>query len=516
MISGRYSNGFGVLLLVLVLLLTGCTLPVVDHGSPLQRLSPDAARETLIGQAVVTLQSGDPGETGVHTLAEPLEAFAARVLLIRSAERTLDLQYYIWQEDTTGMLLLGEVLDAAERGVRVRMLLDDNGIGGLDPLLAAMATHPNVYVRLFNPFSVRSAKWVNFLTSFSRVNRRMHNKSLTADNMLTILGGRNIGDEYFGATPGALFVDLDVLALGPAVDRVSEQFDRYWTSESAYPLDALVEPVGTPERLAFREQVTAVRNSEEAAIYLKAVQQEAFLDQLLDGELEITWSEGTVVSDDPAKVLGGLDDDRLLIADVGKNMWPPGYSLDLVSPYFVPTDKGVALFRRLEEQGVEVRILTNSAAATDVLAVHSGYARHRKELLAAGVELYEMKPVGPAQRRGGSGSGFSLSSSSSLHAKTFAMDGDRVFVGSFNFDPRSHRLNTEMGLILNSPELAQRLSNVFGPGLMQQAYRVQMDDDGDLFWSDSTGEVMTNEPGTSALDRGMLWFFSVMPIEGLL
>lgn len=514
MISGRYGKALTAL--ILVLLLTGCALPVVDHGSPLRRLSPDEARETRVGQAVMTLETGRPGETGVYTLTDPLAAFAARVLLISSAERTLDLQYYIWQEDTTGMLLLGQVLDAAERGVRVRMLLDDNGIGGLDPLLAAMATHPNVHIRLFNPFSVRSAKWLNFITSFSRVNRRMHNKSLTADNMLTILGGRNIGDEYFGATPGALFVDLDVLALGPAVDSVSEQFDHYWTSQSAYPLSSLVGPVGTPERLDFRARVKAVRNSDEAEVYLEAVRQERFLDQLLDGELEIIWSEGVLVSDDPDKVLGKVTDDRLLLAEVGENMWPPGYSLDLVSPYFVPTEAGVALFRRLEEQGIEVRILTNSAAATDVLAVHSGYARHREELLEAGVELYEMKPVGPRQRSRGSGPGSSLSSSSSLHAKTFAMDGDRVFIGSFNFDPRSHRLNTEMGLILNSRELAQRLANVFGPELTLRAYRVELDEDGDLVWTDSTGEVMTDEPGTDSLDRGMLWFFSVMPIEGLL
>ncbi|MFL1485618.1 phospholipase D family protein [Marinobacter sp. LN3S78] len=503
------------LALLLILLLAGCSLPVVDHGSDLTGLPESEVRETLIGRSVATLASRNPCDTGVYPLYEPLDAFASRVLLIRAAERTLDVQYYIWQEDTTGLLLLGELLEAADRGVRVRLLLDDNGIGGLDPLLAAMDSHPDIHVRLFNPFTVRSAKWLNFLTDFSRVNRRMHNKSMTADNALTVLGGRNIGDEYFGATPGALFVDLDVLAIGTTVPEVTQQFDRYWASESAYPLEALVEPVGASQRRALRGQIQETARSPEAQRYFQAVTDRPFVGLLLDGELELDWATARLVSDDPAKVLDQVDDSRLMMSDLARDMGPPGQSLELVSPYFVPTDEGVAVFERLEEKGVEVRILTNSAEATDVLVVHSGYARHRKELLNAGVELYEMRAVGAGNGGRGS-SGFSLNSSSSLHAKTFAMDGDRVFVGSFNFDPRSAKLNTEMGLILQSPELARQLASVFGPDLTLHAYRVELDDDGDLIWRDGAGDVLTNEPGTNAFDRGMLWLFSLMPIEGLL
>lgn len=500
---------------ILLLLLAGCSLPVVDHGSDLRGLPQEQVADTLIGRSTTALLPVHPGETGIYPLSEPLDAFASRVLLVRAAERTLDVQYYIWQQDTTGLLLLGELLEAADRGVRVRLLLDDNGIGGLDPLLAAMDSHPDIHVRLFNPFTFRRAKWLNFVTSFSRVNRRMHNKSMTADNALTVLGGRNIGDEYFGATPGALFVDLDVLAIGPTVASVTGQFDRYWSSESAYPLAALVEPVGAAERRDLRERFRAVSQTREAQRYLQAVADRPFVRLLLDGELALEWAPACLVSDDPGKVLDKVDDSRLMISDLAREMGPARRSLELVSPYFVPTDEGVAMFERLESEGIEVRILTNSAAATDVLAVHSGYARHRKALLEAGVELYEMKAVGPAT--GGSGSsGFRLNSSSSLHAKTFAMDGDRVFVGSFNFDPRSARLNTEMGLILRSPTLARQLGSAFGPELLLHAWQVELDDDGNLFWQDGAGDVLTAEPGTNALERGMLWFFSLMPIEGLL
>lgn len=511
MITRRIGNG---LLLGCALLLAGCGLPVADHASELSGLSPEASRDTLLGRSIESLGSTHPGMTGVYPLSDPLDAFASRVLMVRAAERTVDVQYYIWQQDTTGLFLLGELMEAADRGVRVRLLLDDNGIGGLDPILAAMDSHPDIHVRLFNPFALRGAKWLSFVTDFSRVNRRMHNKSMTADNAVTVLGGRNIGDEYFGATPGALFVDLDVLAIGPTVASVTHQFDRYWTSESAYPLDSLVDPVGTPERLELRERARDVAGTASARQYVEAVEDRPFINFLLNGELELAWSPAKLVSDDPAKVLDQVQESQLMMSDLAREMGPPQESLHLVSPYFVPTDEGVAVFRGMEERGVEVRILTNSAAATDVLAVHSGYARQRKELLRAGVELFEMKAAGSRKENGGSG--FSINSSSSLHAKTFAMDGDRLFVGSFNFDPRSARLNTEMGLIMDSPALAEELTSAFGPDLLLNAYRVELDDNGDLVWRDGAGAVLTDEPGTNALDRGVLWFFSLMPIEGLL
>ncbi|WP_049053995.1 phospholipase D-like domain-containing protein, partial [Achromobacter xylosoxidans] len=230
-------------------ILTGCGLPPRATTNPTQALAPDVARDTPLGRAITPLAAGHPGKSGIHALADAHDAFAARMMLARTAQRSLDVQYYIWHDDMTGTMLMEALHAAADRGVRVRLLLDDNGTSGLDTVLAAMDAHPNIEVRLYNPFAVRWPKAIGYLTDFRRLNRRMHNKSFTADNQATIVGGRNIGDEYFGAAEGVLFSDLDVLAVGPVVQDVSSDFDRYWASQSAYPVAGLLKPAG-PDQLA--------------------------------------------------------------------------------------------------------------------------------------------------------------------------------------------------------------------------------------------------------------------------
>src|SRR5690554_6888172 len=265
------------------LLLSGCSLPQ-QNIVPSRALPPEHAQATRLGQALAPAIAAHPGESGIYALPDPHDAFAARVLLARAAERTLDVQYYIWHGDMTGTLLLEELHAAADRGVRVRLLLDDNGTVGLDTELAALAQHPQIEVRLFNPFRVRKPKWIGFLTDFSRLNRRMHNKSFTADNSATIIGGRNIGDEYFGATSGVLFTDLDVLAVGPVVDAVSTDFDRYWASGSAYPVEQILPEV-TPDHLTqLAERAALIERNSKAASYVSAVARSSFIRQLLDGD----------------------------------------------------------------------------------------------------------------------------------------------------------------------------------------------------------------------------------------
>ncbi|MBN9407350.1 MAG: phospholipase D family protein, partial [Burkholderiales bacterium] len=231
------------------LLLAGCSLPPLAGRSTSAALELPAARDTQLGRALGPELAAHPGLSGIHALDHPHDAFAARVLLARAAERTLDVQYYIWRGDTTGTLLLAELLAAAERGVRVRLLLDDLGTAGLDGPLAAMNGHPRIEVRLFNPFAWRSPKPLGYLADLRRANRRMHNKSFTVDNQASIVGGRNVGDEYFGATSGVLFADLDVLAVGPVVQDVSDDFDRYWASASAYPAERIL-PAVAPQAVA--------------------------------------------------------------------------------------------------------------------------------------------------------------------------------------------------------------------------------------------------------------------------
>lgn len=498
-------------------ILTGCSLPPLDHRNASQALTPDAARDTPLGRAIAPLAAQHPGKSGIHPLADAYDAFAARMMLARAAQRSLDVQYYIWHDDMTGTMLLEALHEAADRGVRVRLLLDDNGTAGLDKLLAALDAHPNIEVRLYNPFVVRWPKFIGYLTDFRRLNRRMHNKSFTADNQATIVGGRNIGDEYFGAANGVLFTDLDVLAIGAAVNDVSTDFDRYWASESAYPVDRLLKPAAPGELAALAQSASAVEKSPEAAAYAEAMRKLPFIQQLLRGELTLEWADTRMVSDDPRKTLGTAPPEAMLPHQLHDIVGTPKVDLELVSPYFVPTASGTDAFVKLAQSGVKVRVLTNALEATDVAVVHSGYASRRRDLLAGGVELFEMKRQAGAERNKSLGP-FG-SSGSSLHAKTFAVDGRSVFVGSFNFDPRSARLNTELGFVIDSPTLARRIADAFDNDIARTAYRVCLDDNGALYWLEQRdGKTIRHdtEPGTTAWKRFSVWFVSLLPIESLL
>jgi len=465
---------------------------------------------TRIGRAVTPLAARHPGMSGVHPLLDSLDAFAARMLLARAADRSLDVQYYIWHDDLSGRLLLQELHEAAARGVRVRLLLDDNGIAGLDVTLAALDAHPNIEVRLFNPFPSRTLRWTGYLTDFSRLNRRMHNKSFTADNQASIVGGRNVGDEYFDAAEGSVFVDLDVLAVGPVVREVSRDFDGYWASGSAYPVDRLVPPAEGPLQIAADE--------EKAKVFVDAVRQSDFVLQLMERRLPFEWGRALLVSDDPAKGLGDAAESALLPHKLGELLGEPRAEVELISAYFVPGES-TGLFTSMAKRGVRLTVLTNSFEATDVAVVHAGYAKRRKELLEAGVTLYELKRISPQSQSARSFVGSSGSSASSLHAKTFSVDRARVFVGSFNFDPRSANLNTEMGILIDSAALAQRIASSFETGIPERSYEVRLSDEGELYWIERHGQERVRhdtEPGTSFWQRAGVRFMSLLPIDWLL
>ena len=471
-----------------------------------------ASLDTQIGRAIGPRIAARPGLSGIHQLTEARGAFAARMLLAERAERSLDVQYYIWRHDISGDLLFKALGRAADRGVRVRLLLDDHSTAGLDSILADLDSHPNIEVRLFNPLAIRRPRFLAYLTDFSRLNRRMHNKSLTADSQVTIIGGRNIGDEYFGITQDVAFVDLDVMAIGPVVDEVSKDFDRYWASESAYPVETLL-PRGM--FADFASHVGPIARDALAAAYLEAIRESSFVRRMLGGELKLDWAMTRMVSDDPAKVLGRSEPQSNMFPKLKEILGEPAAELQLVSPYFVPTAAGVEWFSAMSRRGVKIEVLTNSLDATDVAAVHAGYAKHRKPLLSAGIALYE------AQRRSGidSSSGLSGSSDTSLHAKTFAVDNLRVFVGSFNFDPRSAHLNTELGFVIDSPAMAREIAGAFEHAIPALAYEVRLSPARDLYWLESRGERVVRidvEPGTSFLQRAGVKVLSILPIEQLL
>jgi len=492
-------------------------LPSLEHRRPSTAFSDTTG--TRLGRAVTPRVAAHPGLSGICPLPDARDAFAARVLLARAAERSLDVQYYIWRNDMTGTLLFECLHAAADRGVRVRLLLDDNNTSGLDTTLAVLDSHPNIEVRLFNPFVIRKPRALGYLTDFSRLNRRMHNKSFTADNQATIIGGRNVGDEYFGATHGVLFADLDVLAVGPVVNEVSNSFDRYWVSGSSYPAECLLSPVGPDKIGDVAAAALRIECSPAAVAYTGALRNSSFAHDLIEGTLELEWAVTRMVSDDPAKGLGRAAPETLVFQELKRTLVDLGTDLELVSPYFVPTAVGVAWFAALAERGVEIKVLTNSLEATDVAFVHAGYAKRRKPLLKAGITLYELRRAmttgpGPEKPAGSIGS-----SGSSLHAKTFSADRARVFIGSFNFDPRSAALNTEMGFIIESPALAGQIDATFRSRVPMDAYEVRLAEGGQLFWVEPReGESLRHdrEPGTGVWRRAWVSFLSALPIEWLL
>lgn len=471
--------------------------------------------DTRLGRAVQPLTAAHPGLVGVHSLPDGRDAFAARAVLAQAADRSLDVQYYIWRNDTTGMLMFNALRKAAERGVRVRLLLDDNNTSGLDGILTALDAHPRIEVRLFNPNGLRDMRMLGLVADFWRLNRRMHNKSFTADNKVTIIGGRNIGDEYFGAAGDISFADLDVITTGPVVKDVSNDFDVYWNSPSAYPLALMAPDAEAAPRVAAVDA--------EAKAYLDSIEQSAFLQKLVGGTLPLEWAHARFLSDDPAKVLDKSSPDANIAARLAVLFGQPERNLDLVSPYFVPGEDGAAALIEMAKKGAKIRILTNSLEATDVAAVHAGYAKWRIPLLKAGVTLYELRRESTdeptrAKKRSGTGSGFG-SSDASLHAKTFGVDGNRIFVGSFNFDQRSIHLNTEMGMVIDSVELANRLTETLDRTLPTRAYEVLLDKKEQVYWLErKDGQVIRYdvEPGTGWFKRAAVNALSWLPIDWLL
>ncbi|WP_116599465.1 phospholipase D family protein [Primorskyibacter marinus] len=487
------------------------TVPTVEDRTDTTALKP--AVDGPLADALIEREAANAGLTGVAPLQNGADAFAARMILADAAVSSIDAQYYIWHGDLTGTLLLDALVRAADRGVRVRLLLDDNGTGGLDPELAKMNAHPMIEVRLWNPFNLRHFKLLSYGFDFFRLNRRMHNKSFTVDGRATVLGGRNIGDEYFSTGSTALYVDLDVLAVGAIVPEVSADFDKYWAAPSTHPVGPIVGAPQDADPVA--DRLASYQADPQMAEYRALLKSSDIVAALAAGEMGVEWTNSMLVSDDPVKGEGAVPREDLLASRLRKAVGEIESSFDGISPYFVPGKAGVNAFATLARHGVVVRMLTNSLEATDVLPVHAGYAKHREDMLKAGVVLYELRQQAavdaPIDRLGPFGS-----SGASLHAKTFAVDGKRIFVGSFNFDPRSTTLNTEMGLLIDSELLAQGLHGAFDNDLRGLAWRVERKDN-DLVWIDpEDGSTVTDEPGTTFLKRAALTVIGWLPIEWLL
>ena len=488
-------------------------------------LPPSAAAPTVHYADARVAAHGD--QSGFRLLADNNDALMSRVTLADHATRSIDLQYYIFDNDATGRLMMQRLLAAADRGVRVRLLVDDLDVDDAGPMFDALDAHANIEVRLFNPFNTRSpsllSKAGQFLLDFRRLNRRMHNKAFIVDNAAAIIGGRNIGDAYFSNGDNAHFRDLDVIAIGPVVTGASRSFDAYWNDEAAIPVTAFETTQATPEAL-----VQARRQLDTSARALAQSDYAAALTGALPGGEGVDrpgqwlWGDAVTVADEPEKIEVGRHDPRLRIGpQVKATIDKAEHEVLLISPYFIPSDDGVRFLASLTQRGVKVKVLTNSLAATDEPMVHAGYAHRRRDLLRGGIELHELQPLVPQQP-----SAHGTSSGVSLHAKAIVVDRRYVFVGSMNMDLRSKLLNTEMGVIVDSPALAEAAAQYFDEAIKpNNAFQVVLGKSASgretgLQWHSVDGDgkprIENHEPEVSAMRRFEVNLFRLLPIDGLL
>ncbi len=512
------DHPLGVLALCLAVLLvfTGCaaTLP-----KDVQRTPSNAFQNydtTYTGRLFEEAADQHPDESGFALIRKGRPAFTGRIAMTAMAEKTLDLQYYLWEADTTGRILALKLIEAADRGVRVRILVDDNNIANRDAPIAAIDAHPNIEVRTFNPFAHRGSRLFGYMTDFERLNHRMHNKVIIVDNALAIVGGRNIGNHYFGVHTDANFRDLDIAAAGPIVRDLSEIFDRFWNGSWSYPISALADRPYSETDLRETVAVTEALIQEDDYPYPLGEDVEKLREQMREIRDSFIWAPGQVVWDDPSTVEENRD--AAVVQDaLHYKLSTLQEELLIESAYFVVLDRGVRTAKSLQEKGVRIRVLTNSLASNDVVAAHAGYAKRRKQLVENGVELYELRPdarTATVKDKKVLAGGESIAA---LHTKAMVFDRESVSVGSFNLDPRSANINTEMGLYVESPELARQLIAYMDEGVLPyNAYRVTLGEDGDLVWTSQEEGIpveYTDEPKTTFWQRFMSGFIQMLPVE---
>jgi phosphatidylserine/phosphatidylglycerophosphate/cardiolipin synthase-like enzyme len=537
------------------MILAGCAgLPQHVKKYPSEALV-ELPQSTSLGRIVAASEDGNARTlSGIRLLTTGEEAFDSLVALADRAERTLDIQYYIIRQDESARLLLTHVRDAADRGVRVRVLVDDLNTAGEDRRFMHLGEHANVEVRVFNPFpGGRSAIWSRILASISdipRINHRMHNKLFVADNEMAISGGRNIGDEYFTLDKHSNFIDLDVVAAGPIVPQLSATFDAFWNSKYAYPIASIasstaVQPdaAATPPALASSTAPPAAPASLPAPAPSPAIpaapapipanaagaapsssagvaddDADWLARELDERKLTLTWVPATVLADRPAKIASDISPEQevTIANNVAALMRSAQSEVLIISPYFVPGRAGLALMQALIDRGVHIRILTNSLASTDAPLVHNGYSRYRKALLGMGVELYEVRPkLGQKRAR------FHpfRSANASLHAKSLVIDQKTVFIGSLNMDGRSARFNSELGLVLRSPDIARQVTSLFNDISSDGSYTLSLDRARHIVWTSGegdAGQVWHRDPETTAWERFSLELLAPFAPEEML
>ncbi len=504
-----------VLLIATALVLSACS--TVDFEAPKTAGYADVdTSATTFGERLAPVRAARHPESGFYPLNTSVDALSARLILIERAEATLDVQYYLWGDDPIGDLFFDRIFTAADRGVRVRLLIDDIGTRTIEDVLPTLEAHPNIELRLFNPFASRGVRLFDAWDGL-RLNRRMHNKSLTADNEVTIMGGRNIAAEYFSANPKYNFGDLDVVGIGSVARDTSQMFDRYWNDRYSVPYEQL-NPV-TPSSA----EQEALRDGLRGSYAVLADSPYAEIVSTTYSELEFTsvdsyyWAPYKLVYDEPDKALADdtQADDRITTS-LRQVVEAAESELLIMSPYFVPRKQGIEWLSGIAGSGVQIDVLTNGLAANDHIFVYGGYAPVRKPLLREGVRFFELR--GDLVIDGTKESG-AEDADSKLHGKAFIVDRSYVFIGSFNWDPRSANLNTEMGVVVAHPELASSMAEGVYEAIPENAYTVMLDDDGGLIWRTSNEGVIATfdkEPESTWWKRFKANMTRLLPIRGQL
>lgn len=497
-----------------LLLISGCVSMPLDYPKePSVALSDTSdTREAIEVRKWV---GGRDDVNGFYPLSKGFDAFGARLRLMDLADKSIDAQYFLMKPDDAGLVFAAEMMKAADRGVRVRFLLDDVFTNVEDVDLAMLDAHPNIEVRIFNPVSRKGIYAFNYLGHFSLANRRMHNKSFIIDNQVAVVGGRNIAAEYYQLETTGEFFDFDMLSVGPVVKEVSNQFDTYWNHKLALPMAALFNEDDKEKLTESYEQVKREMAEAGQSIYADAISTQV-IKQLDSFVLKPYIAEARLIADDPQKLLQDISPDMQHVAnELRTALLAAEDEIVIFTPYLIPGKRGIELVKRLREKGIRIIILTNSLATNNHTPVHSAYARYRKDLLEAGVELWEARadaakittPEGESQL-----------DKLTLHTKGIIIDGKRVFVGSLNLDPRSIDINTEMGLLIDSSELGKQLTENSRSKIPAIAYRVKMDDHGNLSWHatiDGKEVIETKEPQTTGWDRFKAWFLKIAPEKQL-
>lgn len=477
---------------LILLALTGCA--TVDFDYPRDTsVAIDASESTTVKQRVDVWLDENPGPAGFYPLISGTDALGARLRLIESAEKTIDAQYSLMKSDAAGYVFSAALLAAADRGVWVRFLLDDIFTTVKDEELAIIDGHLNIELRLFNPIARQGVRGFNYLGDFERANRRMHNKSFIVDNQIAIVSGRNIAVEYFELNTAGEFRDFDMVTAGLVAAAMSKEFDPFWNHSRAVPAEAVIGKFSDEQVAQFRANVDRKYLEEARTIYRDAVNLN-LLRSLRSKERPLYSADAIVLTDEPDKLVRKISkENEVLIQAMTEIVQETTSGVVVISPYFVPGDNGVAFWRSIAEKGVRVVVITNWLAANNHTSVHSGYARYRTGLIRAGIELYEAR----ANAVSDTGENGTKAKKMTMHTKAMIFDRERLFVGSLNLDPRSIEINSEMGMVVDSPEMTSALADRLFENLGNWTYRVKLNEDGQLRWHttiDGSEVVETSEP----------------------